>query len=250
MKHLANKYKKYFYILPAVLLLFYSINSIGKTKESKVKSSEIIIDKIKDDTIKIKIDKTTSDSNISDIMTSLKEKGITAEFTDIQRNEDNEITAIKINITKNGSTSSYSANSNMGINTIIIDIDGDFVSIHNEGVQVFGFGNSNNQDDDEISKLIQQQRAFMNNHSNGMDEIKKMIEQQRALFQSLNMDDDAFFSNKTDNEDDDYFNFKETTKNVYIVNGKQMSEEAYRKMDKSKINSLVIKKEIVKTYAK
>ena len=90
-------------------------------------------------------------------MSSFKEKDNIDEFKKIIRNDNNEISAIKINITKNGSTSSYSANSNMGIYSIIIDIDRDFVSIHNKGIQVFGYKNNT---DDAFVKKIQGQKKI------------------------------------------------------------------------------------------
>ena len=48
----------------------------------------------------------------------------------------------------------------------------------------------------------------------------------------------------------DNYKFKETTKEVYIVNGKEVSKEDYEKMDKSQIKSLEIKKVNTKSYTK
>ncbi len=249
-----NRNKVFGSILLIVLLLFtinvVSVNNLTLQTMSKVNL---------DDSIKITIDKSTSDDEISSIMTSLKEQGIIAEFKNIKRNENNEIISIKINITKNGSTSSYNASSNLGIDSILIDINGDFVNIHNQGIYFFGNRASS---DDEIKKIMQMQRSLFNNHFNDIEVFKKMLQQQSQLFSNLNIDDNnnddlsLFFSNGAQKKsssglirEEDY-DYHEETKTTYIVNGKAMVEEAYNKMDKSKINSLEIKKEIITTYSK
>jgi hypothetical protein len=246
MKTINSKFKKYFYVVPVFILLLITVNSVGFNKDT-IKQEKT---SITDEKIKITIDKKTSDNDISKIMSSLRDKGIIAEFKNITRNENNEITAIKINITKNGSTSSYSANSNMGINSIIIDIDGDFVSIHNEGIQVFGFGNNN--DDAIISQLMQRQQSFFNNQSEEMELLKKMMQNQNSIFENLNFnfdeDSDPFIERKDINKND--YRYNKTVKETYIVNGKEMTKADYEQMNKSQIKSLEIKKEIVKSYTK
>ena len=267
MKKLFKNNVKYFYIIPAIVLLLFTVNTIANTikKSTKELSKKAILN----DKINIVIDKDTSDEEFSKIMKSLREQGIVVAFKDITRNENNEITAIKINVTKNGATSSYSANSNLGIDSIYIDIEGDFVSIHNKGIQVFGANQySTNENDeatnpnDEIARMMQQSQAMFKNHSQSMEALRKMMEAQSKLFNNFNIDfndekNDAFsmfFSNKNNQDKNELnpkdYNYQEKTKATYIVNGKEMSEEDYKKMDKSKINSLEIKKEVIKSYTK
>ncbi len=248
---------KYFYIIPAIVLLFFTVNTIANTfkKPTKELSKKAILD----DKINIVIDKDTNDDEFDKIMKSLKKQGVVVGFKDIIRNENNEITAIKINVTKNGATSSYSANSNLGIDSIYIDIDGDFVSIHNKGIHVFG--NIQNPND-EIARMMQQNHALFQNQFQSMDALRKMMEEQSKLLSNFNIDfndkdNDAFsmfFSDKNNpNEDElnkDDFNYQEKIKSTYIVNGKEMSEEEYKTMGKSKIKSLEIKREIIKSYTK
>ncbi len=218
MKITNNKNVKYLILIPVFVLFFITVTAIsGKSnKKTLFKKAQ------NNDITKIVIDKNTSDKDFSNIMTSLREKGAIATFKNINRNENNEIIAIDIDITKNGSTSSYSAKSNMAIHKIIIKIDAVNVSIHNEGLFLFGFSNL-----DEISKLIKQKEQVFNNFN-----FPKFEEIEEEVL------------------DKEKFNFSEKNKSTYIVNGKEMTKEAYEGMDKSKIKTLEIKKEVIKTYRK
>ena len=268
---------KFFKTIFVILLLIFSVNGKAKTFNHTT-----ILNTILEDIIKIAIDKNTSDKEIGKIMKNLDKQGVKAEFTDIRRNDANEIIAISIAITKNGSTSSYSASSNTAIAKIIIDIEGDFISIHSDGLQIFGFGNQ-----DELAKMMQERMAVFNdrlsaidmdefennmkeqmeafkNQFDNIDELKNRMERQKKLFSSFF----PKFQDKFANEDEpnkqlpflnnnatglqnlEEYDYHQESKSTYIVNGKEMSKEAYEKVDKATIKSLQIKKEVLKSYKK
>lgn len=270
MKNLINNK---FVIIVFIVGLALIMVSFNKSKNENHNTDKTDLIKPVEGIIKIEINKNTTDKEIGNIMISLNEKGIKTSFTNIKRNEVNEIIAINIDVTKNGSTSSFQASSDVAISKIIIDIDGDFVSIYNEGIQIFGIGSN-----DELAERIKKQMSFINDKIKdidkevlknniqeqiiafkdkfgNIDELKKMMEKQKELFSYFNFDKndfDRFFSenNSSGLQNPEKFSLQKETKSTYIVNGKKMSKEEYEKMDKSKINSLEIRKEVIKTYKK
>ncbi len=201
----------------------------------------------------IQITKETSDSDFLEIMEDLKKEKIDVIFSNVKRNSENFITNIDITVSKNGNTQEYSANNTNGIYPITIKIKDDFISITDENQDVFTFGNTISAEDEmaQIQKMMQQQMQILKQFNNksaiandpffssffkdsdpfGNDDIlKKMMESMQNNSNS--------FANRQNENADNYTQYE----SKYIVNGKEMSEEEYKKMDKSKIRSLQIYK--------
>ena len=239
-----KKYLKILALLPVFLVLLYSIHALGN--EPTKKSAQPT--QINDEVTKIVIDKNTTDQQFSDIMKMLHDSDIKAAFKNIKRNANGEIIAIDIDLTKDGETSHYSANSTNAIQKITIKVDDDFISITSDGIDVAGFPNMPN-----IAS------GAMTQHSNALEMLKKMLQENDRFTSSFgSINEDPFFkqflSSPSGNanrflNDNDYKYTKKINK-TYIVNGKKVTEEAYEKMDKSQIQSLVIKNEVVERFDK
>jgi hypothetical protein len=92
------------------------------------------------DEIKITIDKNTKNSEFKSIIKTLKTHNITAKFYGIKRNNDNEITAIKINLQDdNGNESNTSLSSNNPISTITLGVKNDSLYIVSSNSNSFSF---------------------------------------------------------------------------------------------------------------
>ncbi len=110
-------------------IIYYSENNETDAKKGQdPKVTEVIIDHDH-----FMITKDFSDSNIEDLKNQLKEKGITVKFKGIKRNSDNEITAIKIDVSSKTSNANYNSEGDNPIHPIKIgfDSDGSKISIGN-----------------------------------------------------------------------------------------------------------------------
>jgi len=88
-----------------------SLNSFTSTNKNRITVQQ-------NDSVNITIDSDTSDEELDDIKTMLKEHGITAKFSNIKRNSDGELTGIKIELKDtNGNTAVSQTSSNMPIQT-------------------------------------------------------------------------------------------------------------------------------------
>lgn len=81
------------------------------------------------------IKKNTSDSELDKIKKNLKKEGVTVKFKGIKRNDDGEITAIKIEAKSKNSSTNFNTNSDEAISPIKI--------IYNEEQNTISIGNSN-----------------------------------------------------------------------------------------------------------
>ncbi len=272
--------KKIVYIIPIsvflLALVFYVTINFDKKQIERYELPKIAminpVSMVQDNYIDlenvklIQITKETSDSDFLKIMEDLKKEKIDVIFSNVKRNNENFIINIDITVSKNGNTQEYSANNTNGIYPIIIKIKDDFISITDENQDVFTFGNTISEDDGmaQIQKMMQQQMQMLRQFNSGSaitsdpffssffndsnpfgndDMLKKMMES----IQSLNSSNNNSFLNKQNKNADNYTQYE----SKYIVNGKEMSEEEYKKMDKSKIRSLQIYKSQVskKSYS-
>ena len=88
-----------------------SLNSYSTNRESKSIYQ-------KDVNVNITVDSDTTDDELDDINDMLKEHGITVKFSNIKRNDEGELTSIKIELRdKNGNTAVSQTSSNMPIQT-------------------------------------------------------------------------------------------------------------------------------------
>lgn len=100
--------------LGLVLLASIGLASFSLTAQSKNNSVKDIVDDIN-----ITIDKSTSESDLADIKELLLDYDVTIEFTNVQRNELEEITGISIKLsTNNGQEAMSQISSNRPIDTI------------------------------------------------------------------------------------------------------------------------------------
>ncbi len=258
--------KKIVYIIPVVVFLLVSAFYFTKNNSDKDPVETYELPKIAmvnpvstaqynyinlENAKTIRITKETSDSDFLKIMEDLKKEKIDVLFSNVKRNGENFITNIDITVSKNGNTQEYSGNNTNGIYPITIKIKDDFISITDENQDVFTFGNTISEDDEmaQIQKMMQQQ---MLKHFNSRSTIAS-----DPFFSSFFNDSDPFgnddmlkkmmksmqnnsnsFANGQNKNADKYTQYE----SKYIVNGKEMSEEEYKKMDKSKIRSLQIYK--------
>lgn len=116
-------------ILSIVGLSLISFSTINKNKVTLQQS----------DSVNITIDSNTSDDELEDIKDMLKEHGITVKFSDIKRNSDGELTAIKIELKdENGNTAVSQTSSSNPIQTFSFGRkNGSLYVSHGKG----GFGN-------------------------------------------------------------------------------------------------------------
>ena len=206
--------------------------------------------------IQFKIDKTTTDTDFLKIMEALKKKDIDIIFNNVERNEDGIITNIEIIVSKDDLNKEFKDANPNGIQPILIKITDSDIFVGYEFQQdndVFAFSNDNAQDEMvQIQKMMQRQMQLlqkMHGSSNNNNDIfakffgndmmgdpDKMMQQ---MMKQMMQSDNAFFSN---NRQSNLPKAKTETKieKHYIVNGQEMSEEEYKKMDKSKIRSLQV----------
>jgi len=98
------------------LSLVTIVGLISLNTYSTNKSSEHVYQK--DVNVNITVDSDTTDDELDDINDMLKEHGITVKFSNIKRNDEGELTSIKIELKdKNGNTAVSQTSSNMPIQT-------------------------------------------------------------------------------------------------------------------------------------
>jgi hypothetical protein len=213
--------------------------------------------RIKEDAIEFRINKNTTDADFLKIMEDLKKKDIDVMFNNVKRNEDGVITNIEIVVSKQELSKQFSDENPNGIQPILIKITDDKIYVGYEFPQdedVFAFSNGNAQSQmSQIQKmmqrqmqLLQQMRGSSNNNNDifaqffGNDDMMSNPDKMmQKMMQQMMQSDDAFYTNGQQRNN---ANPKEKSavkiEKHYIVNGKEMSEEEYQKMDKSKIRSL------------
>ena len=210
----------------------------------------------KEKTIQFKIDKTTTDADFIKIMEELKKKDIDVMFNNVERNEDGIITNIDIVVSKDDLNKEFNDANPNGIQPILIKITDNDIFVGYEFQQdddVFAFFNDNTQDEmTKIKKMMQRQMQLLqqlhgnSNNSNdifakffGSDMMSDPDKMMQQMMQQMMQSNNAFFSN---NKQGNLPKAKTETKmeKHYIVNGQEMSEEEYKKMDKSKIRSLQV----------
>jgi len=157
-----------------ILLLPKNTFANGATRNNKTTKTQVANDKIT-----VSIDKNTKDEDFDDIIKMLNNNGIKAEFIDIKRNDSNEITSIKINLTdKQGNRSSAAFNSNLPIKKITLGSDNGFLFIKSEGNNSFGLGNLSqpfNFDEDN-------NHLTLGNHTINFEDIRKKMQEAMASF--------------------------------------------------------------------
>ncbi|WP_372756769.1 M56 family metallopeptidase [Mariniflexile sp.] len=118
---------KYALVMPILALFLMSFN----TKEIPISptSKNIANTSYPKDHIEVIISKDFTDKDMEDLKLKLKSDGYTVKFKDINRNADNEISAIKIELSSKKSTANYSIAGDEAIKPIKISLKDGIVSI-------------------------------------------------------------------------------------------------------------------------
>jgi len=210
----------------------------------------------KDPNVVITIDKSTSEEDFKDIKKMLHENGITATFTNIERNDLNEVTGLKIKLNDN---QSEAAEGNISSNIPIAPItfgrkDGLlFITTGNKQLGAFGLFNQNNMMPfgfDQDSLIGQNLQSFGNfnfddffNDSNSsiffngknmtMDELKDALNKQMAA-SGMNLNSMSFFFGNEDNtEGKHHFVDDPNVKKVIVIDGKESDFKTLKKLEET-----------------
>jgi hypothetical protein len=204
-----------------------------------------------------RIDKYTTDNKFLKIMEELKKEDIDIMFNNVERNEDEIITNIEIIVSKQDLSEEFQDSNPNGIAPIIIKISDSNIYVgyeFNQNDDLFAFSGNMSDEMEHIKKMMQRQMQILqqiqgssNNNdiyaklfgNDMMQDSDKMIQQ---IMKQMMQDDEAFLNNQGLFSGQNRPKVKTEQKIVkrYIVNGKEMSEEEFQKIDKSKIKSLQI----------
>jgi hypothetical protein len=276
----SNSHWKYALMIPLLLAFVFTFNTKTIAQQKKIK-----ITKEKIDVFAMGITKKSTKAELNNIIKLFSEKGLNVKFNNVKRNSDNEITSIKVDAkAKSGKASAaYASDLKDGINPIQISFDnennnlsigssdGHGYSFSDNGHKIMryaGGGKANSfvfiSDDEDhesntnvwvtkdgdTTKIIKKniiveideehtddvKHKFIIKEDHDGDEIKTEVIKIRGA--KGKAEKHIIFS--SDDEDD------ENTITTYIVNGKKMTKEEFKKFDKEKIKSIEIKKEKIK----
>ena len=269
-------------IAPFLLVFLFTFNT--KIIAQQKKNDKKIV-KITAEVYAMGISKNSSIDELKEITKNFKEKGLTVKFSEVKRNNDSEIIAIKISAKADSgrASASYSANdSTKGITSIQISFDNENNNLsigssdghnmyrysfsnngHRKMIKHRGHSNSNtvviHSDDDDTHSST---KIWVNKNGD-TTKIKKMVidieenyngegiheiiiddeegtETEIIKIKNKKGDSKGNFIFISDDDDD------KNTITTYIVNGKKMSKEEFKKFDKVKIKTIEIIKEAKK----
>jgi len=277
----SNSHWKYALMIPLLLAFVFTFNTKTIAQQKKMK---IIKEKV--EVFAMGISKKSTKTDLGNIVKSFSEKGLNVKFDNVKRNSNNEITSIKIDAkAKNGKASAaYASDLKDGINPIHISFDnennnlsigssdGHGYSFSDKGHKIMrhsGGGKANSfvfisddEDDDsntniwvtkdgDTTKIINKKiiveiddehtgdakhKFIVKEDHDGDDDIRtEVIKIKGAKGKAVKH---IMFS--SDDKDD------KNTITTYIVNGKKMTKQEFKKFDKEKIKSIEIKKEKIK----
>ncbi|MFV0565212.1 MAG: hypothetical protein ACK5NB_05180 [Flavobacteriaceae bacterium] len=201
-----------------------------------------------DGDITVTVDKNTTEDNFNDIKNMLSEYGITAEFSNIERNDTKELTGIKIKLSDGRSTtaSGFSGNMPMGQVSFGRKNGALFISQGNGNGQnmLSLFGNMPNMQafgfsQDSIAGMNGLMNGFnfddffngengtfsLNGQNLNMDELRKQLEEQFGgdMFSS-------FFGNSNPNGQKFNFTDDPDTEKLIVIDGKESNFETLKNL--------------------
>jgi len=272
----SNTQWKYALMIPLLLAFVFTFNTetIAQQKKTKIIKQKIEV-------FAMGISKESTQADLNKIIKSFAEKGLIVKFNNVKRNSDNEIIAIKIDAkAKNGKASAaYVSDLKDGINPIQISFDnennnlsigsssGHDYSFSDKGHKIMkhsGKGNSfvfiTDDEDDEsdtkiwvtkdgdTTKIINKKMIIEIDEEHEGDAKHKFIvkedhhgdEVKTEVIKIKGAKGKKHFIFSSDDDDN------ENTITTYIVNGKKMTKEDFKKFDKEKIKTIEIKKEKIK----
>ncbi len=153
---------------------------VGTEVTSKAKKADLT-SAIGSTEVIVTINKDTSDEELKAMQKELKAKGFKFNYSNVQRNANNEITGISLSYTDaNGNSGNYSVNSDEPISSIVIRSEGNSISVSNAG------GNNsysyNTQEDIEHYRV--QREKEMEARRGEMEERKVEMEVRRKEMKS------------------------------------------------------------------
>ena len=207
-------------------------------KKSTKKPFQVIQEKTE-----VIINKKTTDNSLEKIKSLLKKQGFSAQFKGLKRNDEGEITAIKIKVTSEASNANYNISSDTPINPIVVLITegGKNVSISNQTIVenknefiVTGRVSNNNvhflQGTTITADTIQVE---------GINEINVVLKEQKskggkfkARLSRVKYEDSTKINIITDNGKDP----------IYIINGKELTKEEIKEISPDQIESVSVLK--------
>jgi hypothetical protein len=221
-------------IVPFLLAFVFTFNTklIAQQKNGNKK-----IVKVKVEVFAMSIEKESAKDYLKEVTKLFAEKGLKVAFSDLKRNGNGEITAIKIDAKANSGKASaaYAANDDDGINSIQISFDNENNNLSigsSDRHNIHGYSFS-----DKGHRKIVKHKGKGNNFVYFSDNDDEQASTKVWVNKSGDTKDSFVFIS----DDDD-----ENTITTYIVNGKKMSKEAFKKFDKDKIKTIEIKKEVKK----
>ncbi|MBP0905728.1 M56 family metallopeptidase [Mariniflexile gromovii] len=119
---------KYALVMPLLAAFLMSFNTEEVYVEQQKPSPEASTE---NDVIKVIISKEFTEADLENLQKELKLEGYTAKFKGIKRNNKNEITAIKIEVTSKSSNANYSIDGDEAISPIKISLNNNNISIGN-----------------------------------------------------------------------------------------------------------------------
>ena len=267
-------------IAPLLVAFVFIFNTEAISQQRKIKKEVVTVNV---EVLELLINKESSQDDLKKITKTFAEKGLTVKFNGVKRNTKNDITAIKIDAkTNNGKASaSYAANDDEGINPVHISFDNENNSLsigskdsshgdayhfsnkvnkvikHKGQDHVFTIHKDNDDEmtnvwiskDGDTTKVITKKMVIdIDKDHDGdeeheihieMDDDGKEVKKEIIKIKKGDGKGNYFFI--SDDDDDD-----ENTTTTYIVNGKKMSKAEFKKLDKDKIKTIEIKKEVKK----
>lgn len=183
--------------------------------------------------IKIVITKNTTEKQLKAIKKDLKRDGVKINFKKVKRNSKGEITSIKIIATSKNSNMSYSSSDSNGIEEVTIKFEDDNLSVYNKNKNHHTYSNSHSSSKNNRTSIHIDSHNKQAKHSKN-HKIHKTIHINK---------------NSNGNDDNHVFILDDDGGNsTYILNGKKITKEEFKKMDKSKIKSLNINRETIEKH--
>ncbi|MFG6686223.1 M56 family metallopeptidase [Mariniflexile sp. HNIBRBA6329] len=119
---------KYAFVMPLLAVFLMSFNTEEVYVEQQKPSAEASMEH---DVVEVIISKEFTEADLENLQKELKHEGYTAKFKGIKRNNKNEITAIKIEVTSKSSNANYSIDGDEAISPIKISLNNNDISIGN-----------------------------------------------------------------------------------------------------------------------
>ncbi len=223
---------KIFLILPLLVSFLWSFNTkeITKIKPNVAKKQ---FNPDTKDTIKFIINKTATQDDLDRIKKDLKDRyKVEIEFSEVTRNNSDEITGIKVNITSKKSNANYAISNANPIRSFVISYqpEKDIINIYQSNSDYLVFKNKPSDKRTEIIEIHPDQ-----NENHEFIFVQKDRESEQDI--------DNQFEIRTDDSKTFAFLTGDGQKEpLIIINGKKISKNEMKKLDSKKIKNINVLK--------